>query len=340
MYCKVGRFVRNAQGRLIQAAAASSQERYWCVHCNKPVRLAVSKKGHAFFVHRFKRAAKNSHDFSEHRMIQATLGQMFRTDGICYQIEHEVCKGMRADIFFVLASNKQETRYVIEVQRTQISWQEIAKRMRAYKRAGIRLIWVIPKELDTSVHFSQWEQYIIAHAKFLLFYNPKLRTYYYVSDYLRCSITRLRLIYASYDMRNLLLLKKHSSRLPFTKLQQISPAVFQVELMRWVAQQKRYKRRDDLLVQWAYRVQTQIEAIPRKVYTDKCKFLNSKQPVFWMQSIIYLLGRVKGWSHEQIIKYCMEQQLLWCNDNVREIVNYLLYVRTECRDIVHSRSPK
>jgi competence CoiA-like predicted nuclease len=326
MNCKVGRFVKDGTGRMIQVHEAALQQQYECVHCGKRVGLRISKRGRPFFVHTQGRKTKQSHDFAHHLLIQRRIGAMLATSGIFYKYEHAFVQGLRADIYFLLKTASGQIRCVIEVQRTPLSDREIKRRTTAYKSRNVRLIWIIIKELHSSVHLQFWEQCIMCSAELLLFYDPKQEVYYYPSDYVKCSITRLVITYARYDIANIRFLKSKSVWLPFTQHTAIPGWQFRRALTDWRVRRMHYKQRDDALTRLLYELQLQEADIPMFVYTASVRFLAYHEAVFWLQTFIYLLYVKKGWRVAEIMVHCCALphiDVVSARDDVMTYTSYL-----------------
>jgi len=326
MRCKIGRYVRNERGEMVQAHEVSRHRQYECVHCGKKLDVRTSKCGRVFFVHTEHNKTKQSHDFSHHVCIQRDISRLLATYGIFYKLEHTVIVGLRADIYFLLKNGTKTTHCVLEVQRTPITAVAIKRRIEAYKRKNVKLIWIITKEMSPSVHLKFWEQYIICYAELLLFYDPTKQIYYHLSDYFKCSITRLVIAYQRYDIANIRFLKNTSVRLPFIQNGKISHTRFVQELVSWRMRRLRYKRRNDELTQLLYVMQLQETDVPQEVYTPSVQFLSYNESIFWMQTLIYVLRVKKGWGIQQIIKHCYKQTLIRVNSAKYDVSSYIQYI--------------
>jgi len=267
------------------------------------------------------------HDFKEHQKIQAELGGLFGSLGLSYKVEHRVCANLRADVYFVIPRQKERARYVIEIQRTQIALKEVKKRMAVYAAAGVGLIWIIPKQMRMYIELRSWEQYIVAETALVLFYDPKRERYYYVSDYLKCSVTRMRIVYHCYEMKHMRLLQKGACQLPFAKKDTRAPLVFAAEFVQWSRKRARYQGRGDLLQQLLYAAQITCGDIPRRAYTSTCKFLAANESVFWMQSVLYVLRVYKQLTTKELVAYCVDHRLLRSDGNLREVDAYVRHLK-------------
>lgn len=331
MPCKVGRFVFDDEGNSVGIQQVRVHEKYVCSHCGKRVVVKMSTKNNLFFAHERQQYQKQSHDFSEHQIVQESFKQLFTKLQIPCRLECSMADGLRADVLFCLQRGLIKYYYVLEIQRTAISDAEIRRRIRGYQKRQIGLIWIVPRKLQAEITLRRWEQYLLVQQQQVLFYDVSRQNYYLVNDYLKLSTKRVRIAYQKYDIYRLCSLALNGGQLKQMPNRLLSDRFFRTALSTWQQQWARsyLHKRTDILQQLLYQFKLDIRTFCLSCYTPTVKFLNGRQAVFWMQSVIYLLVIKKCWLVGNVIHFFVQRELLIDKTKTSDIIKYVQYIKKE-----------
>jgi len=124
-------------------AAQNTRERHLRAPCcQAEIILRRSKLGTQHFVHRFRGACTSAPESEDHRQVKRVIVEAARANGWCAEAEFDGLSSenepWRADVLLTTGS----VRIAIEVQRSNQSQEETARRQSRYASSGVRGLWL------------------------------------------------------------------------------------------------------------------------------------------------------------------------------------------------------
>jgi hypothetical protein len=138
----------------IEAREATTARTYTCVGCGEPAILKRGKVKIAHFAHRKGgECSQTSGESDEHREAKMAIYDALRADPRVSAVQMEKPLGAsRPDVYF----EQGRVRVAIEVQRTNITINDMMVRTEAYARAGIAVLWIC---LGRPARLKSWQKW-------------------------------------------------------------------------------------------------------------------------------------------------------------------------------------
>lgn len=314
--CKTGKYAVNLADEFIEIRYAQIGQQYFCNFCEQEVSVRKTQNGKKYYAHK-RKGIKRSHDFSEHQQIQHQIAKQLHQMNIPYQLEHTFSEQIRTDLLF----KKDNQYYVIEVQRSKISFAEIDRRIAFYERRGITLIWILIEKSQKLKGFSKWQQYLFAKKQHVLLYDV---TEKHIKQMLSCY--KISVNKCNHDSKKISL-EAFISGCPQTlEKRKANYKFFMYHLRKWQEHYaKRFKRKDNLAL-LLYETRLSIDQINSRFYTPNIPMLNFKESCYWAQAVLYLLFIEKEWTIQEVVDFCQQKLLLFDARDVTDILSYLKWL--------------
>lgn len=167
-------FNRNKE-TVISYEASKEEKPFFCLDCHSNVILKSGKKRISHFSHLpGYYCAINSGETIRHLTIKKEIYEGLKSKGFDVHLEYKI-GNRRSDVYLT----KDNKKYVIEIQKSNISIEEIQRRIIDYCNYDCRIVWIMAPVVSNinegdEVKLKAWELYLMKlYGNHLFYHNYK-----------------------------------------------------------------------------------------------------------------------------------------------------------------------